>query len=230
MVTVALSTFAQRVGLDEDSATLETALTHSSYAAEHDVASNERLEFLGDAVVDLAVAEFVLAQFPTLSEGDASILRARVVNENALANAARVLDIGAAMRVGKGVLKENGLERSSLLADAFEAVTAAVYLDRGIEAAKDFVLEALAPAIAEAASAETMLDPKTRLRQWCEAEGHDVPHYEVEALGPSHDVTFVATVRVAGAEVRGEGRSKKRAETAAAIAAWEEVHAGITRS
>jgi ribonuclease-3 len=230
VVTAALSTLAQRVGLDEDSATLEIALTHSSYAAEHDVASNERLEFLGDAVVDLAVADYVVSTFAHLSEGDASILRARVVNESALAAAAREIDLSSFIRVGRGVLKENGLERDSLLADAFEALTAALYLDRGFAEAKAFVLALLEPAILEAANAETTLDPKTRLRQWCETSGLAVPQYAVHAHGPSHDVTFVATVRVASVEATGEGRSKKRAETAAAQAAWEELNAGITRS
>ncbi len=213
---------AARLGLDPASALLLTALTHSSYAAEHEVESNERLEFLGDAVVDLAIADLIVTRHPELNEGSGSLVRSRVVNEGALANAARQLDLGAVMRVGRGVKKELGTERPSLLADAFEAVVAAVYFERGYDAAKEFVHHALARDVSEAALAPSDVDPKTRLRQWAEARGLGTPHYEVVGEGPAHSTTYVATVRVGDLIAVGEGRSKKSAEGQAARSAWRE--------
>jgi ribonuclease-3 len=219
----ALDTVAERVGLAPASPLLVTALTHSSYASEHDVESNELLEFLGDAVVDLAVADLIVTRYPDLNEGTGSLVRSRVVNEASLAGAARRLDLHEALRVGRGVRKEKGTERPSLLADAFEAVVAALYLERGFEVARAFVIDALEDDVAEASKEPGEVDPKTVLRQWTEAAGLGTPSYDVEATGPSHDVTFVARVR-AGSKVLGvaEGRSKKAAEGAAARAALAE--------
>jgi ribonuclease III len=216
-----LDSVAERVGLDPSSSLLHTALTHSSYAAEHDVESNERLEFLGDAVVDLAVADLIVTRYPDLNEGTGSLVRSRVVNEAALARAARAIDLGPALRVGRGVIKENGAERPSLLADAFEALVAALYLENGYDAARSFVQLALADEVEAASLQPGEVDPKTRLRQWAEASGRGTPLYSVISEGPSHDVTFIATV-VLGGEVlsSGEGRSKKSAEANAAHAAW----------
>ena len=216
-----LNALAERVGLAPTSELLLVALTHSSYAAEHDCESNERLEFLGDAVVDLAVADLIITQYPDLNEGTGSLVRARVVNEASLADAAKRYDLADALRIGRGVRKEHGLERPSLLADAFEAVTAALYLERGYDVAKAFVQTSLADAVAEAALRPGEVDPKTRLRQWSEAQGLGTPAYEVVADGPSHDTTFTASVAVAGRSASGQGRSKKAAEANAADAAWE---------
>jgi ribonuclease-3 len=212
---------AERVGLSASSELLVVATTHSSYAAEHDCASNERLEFLGDAVVDLAVADLIVTSYPELNEGAGSIVRAHVVNEAALAEAARDIDLAAAMRIGRGVAKEHGLERPSILADAFEAVVGALYLEAGYETAKSFVHAALAARVADAATRSGEVDPKTRLRQWFESAGLGVPVYETVADGPSHDVTFSTALRVGDVVAHGSGRSKKSAETQAAIAAWE---------
>lgn len=215
-----LDTVAERLGLDPSSPLLLTALTHSSFAAEHSVESNERLEFLGDAVVDLAIADLIVTRYPQLDEGSGSLVRSRVVNEEALARAARQLELGEVLRVGRGVRKENGAERPSLLADAFEAVVAALYFERGYDVAKEFVHAALADDVAEAALAPGDVDPKTRLRQWAESHGLGTPLYEVSAEGPAHAVTFYATVRVGDLVAVGEGRSKKSAEGEAARAAW----------
>jgi ribonuclease-3 len=220
-MTPSLDTVAERLGLDPASPLLVTALTHSSFAAEHEVDSNERLEFLGDAVVDLAVADLIITRYPDLDEGSGSLVRSRVVNEAALARAARHLELGAVLRVGRGVKKENGAERPSLLADAFEAVVAALYLDLGYDAAKEFVQAALADDVTHAALAPSDVDPKTRLRQWAEANGLGTPTYEVNAEGPAHSVTYYATVRVGDLVAVGEGGSKKNAEGQAARAAWE---------
>ncbi len=214
---------AYRVGLAASSPWLEIALTHSSYAAEHAVTSNERLEFLGDAVIDLAVADLIVTRYPELNEGSGSLVRSRVVNEAALANAARRLDLGAALRVGRGVVKEDGARRPSLLADAFEAVVAALYFERGYEVAKGFVQSTLAEDVALARRDPGDVDPKTQLRQWAEARGMGTPTYDVAATGPPHEVTFRATVRVGGEVVAwGEGSSKKSAESRAAQSAWLE--------
>jgi ribonuclease-3 len=217
-----LDALGQRVGLAGSSPLLALALTHSSYAAEHGVESNERLEFLGDAVVDLAVADLIVTSYPTLNEGTGSLVRSRVVNENSLAGAAQRLDLASAMRIGRGVAKENGHERPSLLADAFEAVVAAIYLERGYDVAKAFVHDALAQDVAAAAQQPGDVDPKARLRQWSEANGHGTPVYKVTSTGPSHDVTYYANVEVTGLIGRGEGRSKKSAEASAAEDAWEQ--------
>ncbi|HUX04803.1 MAG TPA: ribonuclease III [Acidimicrobiales bacterium] len=217
-----LHSFAEHLGLSPESEWLAQALTHSSYAAEHDCVSNERLEFLGDAVVDLAVADLIFTAYPALNEGSGSLVRSRVVNESALAGAARHLELAKYVRVGRGEVKSRGLERASLLADAFEAVVAAVFLERGYESAKRFVADQLGAVVAEAALAPDDVDPKTRLRQWCESSGLGTPVYEVHAEGPAHATTFRATVAIGG-EVRGAGHgsSKKIAETQAARDAWE---------
>ena len=216
-----LDTVAERLGLAPSSPLLLRALTHSSYAAEHDIASNERLEFLGDAVVDLAIADLIVTRYPELDEGTGSLVRSRVVNEAALANAAKGLGLGDALRVGRGVQKENGTQRPSLLADAFEAVVAALYLERGYDVAKSFVHAALADAVRSASIEPGDVDPKTQLRQWAEAAGLGTPRYHVSSSGPAHDVRFVATVRVGKTiEASGEGPSKKSAEARAAHVAW----------
>jgi ribonuclease-3 len=217
-----IDALAHRLGLPADSVLLATALTHSSYAAEHGVESNERLEFLGDAVVDLVVADAIITQHPELDQGTGSLARSRVVNEASLARAAAQLQLGEFVRLGRGERKSHGENRPSLLADAFEAVVAAIYLETGFAAARDFVLEHLSSTLEEAAASPEEVDPKSRLRQWSEARGSGVPIYEVIADGPSHAMTFTATVRV-GTRVlgAGRGRSKKAAELDAARAAWE---------
>ena len=217
-----LDALAQVVGISPTSERLLTALTHSSYASEHNCESNERMEFLGDAVVDLAIADLIVRDYPELNEGTGSLVRSRVVNEATLARAAQVLELGQYLRIGRGVKKENGLERPSLLADAYEAVVAALYLDNGYDDAKEFVQRTLGEDVARASLQPSEVDPKTRLRQWSEAAGFGVPVYTVTSSGPSHDVSFISTVEV-GTDIRatGEGRSKKSAEAQAALAAWE---------
>jgi ribonuclease-3 len=220
-VVSSLDSVAERVGLAPTNPQLLTALTHSSFATEHEVDSNELLEFLGDAVVDLAIADLIITRYPELNEGSGSLVRSRVVNEAALAEAAKRLGLGDALRVGRGVKRENGAERPSLLADAFEAVVAAIYLERGYDAARNFVHDSLANDVERASKMPGDVDPKSLLRQWAEATGRGRPTYEVRSEGPSHDATFIATVRVGDAIVAfAEGRSKKSAESLAAQTAW----------
>jgi ribonuclease-3 len=217
-----VAALAVQLGLAPGSLALRQALTHSSYAAEHGGDSNERLEFLGDAVVDLAVADFIVVNYPDFNEGACSVLRSRVVNEDSLALAARELDLGDYVRLGRGVVKERGDERNSLLADTFEAVIAAVYLERGYEQAQEVVVTRLRGAIVDSSHVDT-LDAKTRLRRWAESQNLGAPVYQVTSSGPSHDVTFLATVSVGPLLVSASGPSKKRAEANAATAAWEEL-------
>jgi len=220
------SELAVRVGLPATSPLLEVALTHSSFAAENDRESNERLEFLGDAVVDLAVADLIVTDYPRLDQGEASLVRSRVVNEASLARAAARLDLARHVRLGRGEIKKAGRERPGLLADAFEALVAALYLERGYGAARSFVAEQLAGDVAEAARTPNEVDPKARLTQWAVETGRARPVYDVVAEGPSHARVFRAVVRVDGDELgRGEGTSKKAAEVTAASAALERRHA-----
>ncbi len=217
-----LEPLAEHLGLEPDSPALAVALTHSSYAAERGGESNERLEFLGDAVVDLAVADLIVREHPHLNEGQASLVRSRVVNEAALARAAVRLDVGGYVRLGRGEVKSRATERASLLADVFEALVAALYLERGYEAARAFVADALADEVADAVANPSGVDPKTRLRQWADARGLGEPVYHVIGEGPAHATTFEASVLLEGVVVgTGRGRSKKAAEGAAALCAYE---------
>ena len=222
LLTSTLEALANHLGISPESELLHVALTHSSYAAEHDCISNERLEFLGDAVVDLAVADLITREYPELNEGTGSLVRSRVVNEGSLASLARRLELGSNIKVGKGEIKSGGTDRDSLLADAFEAVVAALYLENGFQSACDFVQAMMADDVSDASLAPDEVDPKTQLRQWSEQLGHGTPVYEVTGSGPLHATTFEATVRVGSLLVAsGHGRSKKSAESQAAKAALE---------
>ncbi|MEI6710013.1 MAG: ribonuclease III [Actinomycetota bacterium] len=223
LLTVSNTELSARLGVSTENEMLLVALTHSSYAKEHHATSNERLEFLGDAIVDLIVAQHLYSAFPTIDEGEATIARSQVVNEAALARFARVLDLGSLLRVNKGVEREGGRERDSILADAFEAVIAAVYLERGLEHTTEVLLSLLGQAIAEAVAHPMHADPKAQLRKWSESNGKGQPTYEVTADGPSHAVQFVAQVLIGGEVIAtGQGTSRKSAEAQAALTAWNE--------
>jgi ribonuclease-3 len=215
-----------------DSARLDAALIHRSYCAEHPVASsNERLEFLGDAVLGLVVTVYVFEEFPDLPEGELAKLRASVVNAEVLAQVATEIDLGPALLLGKGEDGSGGRDKPSILADAIEAVIAAVYLDGGWDAAHDLVLGLLEDRIRAAATGPGGQDYKTRLQELAARRFDQLPRYQVRAEGPDHSKQFFATVRLNG-ETRGEGegRSKKQAEQAAARAAWENLHDTEERS
>jgi ribonuclease-3 len=206
-----------------DRSHLENALVHRSYCAEHDVAeSNERMEFLGDAVLGLSVTDHVFAAYPTLPEGELAKLRASVVNAEVLAELATEVGLGPALRLGKGEDASGGRTKASILADAMEAVIAAVYLDAGWEAADELVLRLLGGRIREGAAGPGGHDYKTRLQELAARRFDQLPRYHVRAEGPDHSKQFYASVTIAG-EVRGEGegRSKKQAEQAAARSAWD---------
>ncbi len=205
-----------------DPSLLELALTHRSWCAEHPGNdSNERLEFLGDAVLSLVVTDYVYRTYPALREGHLAKLRADVVSAPTLADAARRLGIGSALRLGRGEVFSAGHEKTSILADSFEALVGAVYLDGGWSAAEDFVVTHLGERIGSAATGPGAEDFKTRVQELVARLGYRALTYEIHAEGPDHEKRFTARLVVDGVE-RGEGRgtSKKQAEQAAARQAW----------
>ena len=201
---------------------LTTAMAHRSWCAENPGReSNERLEFLGDAVLGLVVTDFIYATYPGLAEGELAKLRASVVNASVLAEVGAVLDLGSAILLGRGEDSSGGREKPSILADAVEALIGAVYLDGGWGAASELVMALIGDLIAEAASGPGGQDYKTRLQELLARRGEDQPTYAVRDEGPDHAKRFFASVRVGGRLLgRGEGRSKKQAEQAAAREAW----------
>jgi ribonuclease-3 len=201
-----------------DPTTLLRSLAHRSWCAEHGEAeSNERLEFLGDSVLGLVVTHYVFLHFPHLPEGQLSEVRAGVVNARVLAEVADELDLGAHILLGKGEDAAGGRAKQSILADAFEAVVAAVYLDAGFPTARDLVLRCLQDRIAEAAAGPGGRDYKTRLQELTASRSLGRPRYLVRDEGPDHAKHFYATVLVGDEPYgEGEGRSKKQAEQAAA--------------
>lgn len=206
----------------DDEELLSRALTHRSWCAEwpgHD--SNERLEFLGDAVLGLVVTDHIFRTYPDLPEGELAKVRAAVVSAAALAGVAEDLGLGAALRLGRGEDASGGREKPSILADATEAVIGAVYIDGGWEAAVELVMGFAAERIVEAASGPGGDDYKTRLQEMSAQRFESLPRYELTERGPDHAKHFRATVLV-GDDITGsgEGRSKKQAEQAAARNAW----------
>lgn len=199
------------------------ALAHRSWCAEHPgTRSNERLEFLGDAVLGLVVTSHLFRTYPDLPEGELAKVRASLVSSAALAEVAAELRIGDAMLLGKGENASGGREKPSILADATEALIGAVYLEGGWEAAETMVMKLLGDRIASAAAGPGGQDYKTRLQELCARTFDHLPVYKVSDRGPDHAKQFDATV-VVRSEVRGRGhgRSKKQAEQAAAKEAWE---------
>ena len=207
-----------------DPALLSEALSHSSYANDHRAAhlnSNERLEFLGDSVLGFVTAEFLFVQHPDLPEGDLTRIRAALVCEQSLYEVARKLELGKYLKLGRGEEAGGGRERTSILADATEAVFAAVYLDGGIGAASQLIHRVLLDAEKEEAVEERRKDYKTALQELIQrTPGRTITYQLVEETGPDHCRVFVMEVSVDGqVSGRGEGRSKKEAELFVVIAA-----------
>jgi ribonuclease III len=206
---------------------LVDALTHRSYLNEvgrSGVVSNERLEFLGDAVLALVSAEMVYRERPTEPEGRLTQLRVALVRTTTLAEFARDLGLGAYLRLGRSEAGLGGRDRESVIAAAFEAVLGAIYLDGGLAAAERFLDPLLHAALARATAQQSIKDAKSRLQELAQGQLGVTPRYQlVSTEGPSHDRRFVAEVLV-GAYVaaRGEGRSKQQAEQAAAAHALED--------
>lgn len=203
---------------------LEEALNHSSYANEHrgGPGSNERLEFLGDSVLGFVSAEYLFRNHPDLPEGDLTRMRASLVCEQSLYDVARELELGSYLKLGRGEEAGGGRERQSILADAVEAVFAAVYLDGGIQAVRELIVRVL---LSQAAETQERKDYKTTLQEVVQRHSGQVLTYHMIAQsGPDHDKTFLFEVRLNDQSVgRGEGRSKKEAEQAAAKDALEKM-------
>lgn len=204
-----------------DRTLLNRALSHRSWCAENGgVPSNERLEFLGDAVLGWVVADLVFTRYPEDEEGALTARRINVVQEAALAAIARGIDLGASLRLGNGERQAGGAEKASILSDAFEAVLAAAYLDGGATVASAMVERLVGPHLAELSDRSAHHDHKTELQELCAHTGRPSPEYVLSSVGPDHAKVFTADVMVDGRSVgTGEGGSKKAAEQAAAAAA-----------
>ena len=205
----------------ENPALLQEALTHSSYANEHGMARvecNERLEFLGDAVLSTVVAEYLYRTYPDVEEGNLSKHRAALVCESALADFARELNLGDYLLLGKGEAKNNGNERDSILSDCFESVIAAIYLDGGMRAAEKFIHRHL---LQEAGRMDLGRDYKTELQEVIQQNPEEKLRYvHVGEEGPDHDKTFLVEIRLnSNVIATGKGHSKKQAEQNAAAEA-----------
>ncbi|HVE50357.1 MAG TPA: ribonuclease III [Casimicrobiaceae bacterium] len=200
------------------------ALTHRSYGASH----NERLEFVGDAVLNCVVALSLHERFPESHEGDLSRMRASLVNRDTLAEVARRIGIGEAIRLGEGEHKSRGSDRPSILADALEALYGAVFIDGGFDAAKSIIDSTFGQVLRDADPQALGKDAKTRLQEWLQARRIPVPEYRVaEVSGEAHAQTFSVECSIAslGIATRGEGSSRRTAEQAAAAAAYAAVTA-----
>ncbi|QIZ34285.1 ribonuclease III [Saccharopolyspora sp. ASAGF58] len=216
------------LGVELDAELLTLALTHRSYAYENGgLPPNERLEFLGDAVLGLVITDHLYTEHPDLPEGQLAKLRASVVNMHALAGVARGLGeggLGEYLLLGRGEELTGGRDKASILADGLEAVLGAVYLAKGIGVARDVVHRLFQPLLAEAPQRGAGLDWKTSLQELTASTGLGVPEYRVEEQGPDHRKEFSAYVAVGGQTYgRGDGRTKKEAEQKAAEAAWRQL-------
>lgn len=194
---------------------LRQALTHSSYGLPH----NERLEFLGDGVLNCAIAALLCRRFPSVTEGDLSRLRANLVNQAALAEVAARLDLGTWLRLGEAELRGGGVGRPSILADALEAVWGAVYLDGGFEVALDAIERAFTPWLEALDPNAPEKDPKTRLQEWLQGRRMALPLYQLQQVsGAAHQQHFEVDCTIAALQIttRGEGASRRAAEQMAA--------------
>lgn len=199
----------------EDASLLRTALTHRSYGTPH----NERLEFLGDGVLDCVIAAVLYGRFPGLQEGDLSRLRARLVCQDSLHQLAQALDLGKMLRLGEGEMKSGGHRRPSILADALEAVFGAIYLDGGFERAHEVIARLYLPMLEGLLPGEMMKDAKTRLQEWLQGHRKALPQYQlVETSGAAHEQRFQVACLIEVPPVRtvGMGTSRRLAEQAAA--------------
>ncbi len=210
-----------------EEASLEQALTHRSAGGRH----NERLEFLGDAVLGLVIAETLYDRLPEAPEGDLTRLRAALVNREALAQIARDAGLEGSLTLGEGERKTGGQRRESILADALEALIGASFQVAGFEAARDFVLRLYEERLSDLPSAESLKDPKTRLQEFLQGRGEALPDYRVlEVSGPDHRREFLVETWLTGLGwgCQGRGPSRRRAEQVAAQMALEKLQTGKT--
>jgi len=223
-----LAEFQHRLGFKfSDESLLRLALTHPSIAHEQDAATphNQRLEFLGDAVLGVVLSRHLYATFPEADEGLLTKSRAKLVNATALAMHGRGLDLGTHLILSRGEENTGGRTRPSILADAFEALLGAIFLDGGFAAAQEFILREFTANCAELAQTAGIDNPKGELQEFLQAKSPEPPIYHlISAEGPDHDRDFVCAVLHGGAELaRGTGKSKKAAESNAAAAALKKL-------
>jgi ribonuclease-3 len=206
-----------------DSSLLRLALTHPSVAHEQSVAlqTNQRLEFLGDAVLQLVLTRELYEKFPAFGEGPLTKARAELVNRRSLAERARKLGLGRYLLLSRGEEISGGRERPSALADTFEALLGAIFLDGGFDAGRDFILRQFSEALGGVSAIPILENPKGELQEFLQSVSSEAPRYHVASVtGPDHDRVFVCTVHHNGTELaRGRGKSKKTAESEAALAA-----------
>ena len=208
---------------------LETALTHRSYVNENPqlaIADNERYEFLGDSVLGLCVSDLLIKKYADLAEGALSKIRAVIVNEKPLAELSHKLDIGTCLLLGKGEEISGGRSKDSLLANAFEAVIAAIYLDSGFTRTKSILKKLMGSLLNDDSLNYQYFDYKTALQEFCQKTYKTAPVYRiVDSCGPDHAKTFDVEVTIADKVIQaGSGKSKKEAEKQAAQKAWQELH------
>lgn len=211
----------QNIGIEfSNKLLLETSVTHRSYLNEHrDVPEhNERLEFLGDAVLELIVSDYLYRKFADRAEGELTSFRSALVRTDSLAESAKKLKIGEYLRLSRGEEESGGREKDYLLANAFEAILGAIYLDKGYEKARDFVYRTLIPKLAEIVEYRLDIDNKTKIQELAQSEYKTTPTYEViDEQGPDHDKTFTVVVKIDDKIIgKGTGSSKQKAEEKAA--------------
>jgi ribonuclease III len=210
---------------------LNESLRHSSFVNEQTdpyMSDNERLEFLGDAVLNLAVGHILMLRYPDLKEGDLSRMRANLVNESQLASIARNIDLGSYIKLGKGEIQTKGCEKKSILADTFEAVIAAVYLDGGFEAAFRITNNHLSLLLNSDTTPTANYDYKSQIQELVQTTHRKMPIYRVvQESGPDHDKTFKVQLKVGEIQTEGIGKSKKMAEQDAAQKSLEILKSNI---
>jgi ribonuclease-3 len=221
-VTEELAELLAALGGDVSADLVDRAVTHRSYAYENGgLPTNERLEFLGDSVLGLVITEELYRRHPDLPEGQLAKLRAAVVNSRALSEVARRIDVGRYLRLGRGEEASGGRDKSSILADALEALLGAAYLATGIERTRSLIMRLFADLLDSAAQLGAGLDWKTSLQELAAGRAIGVPEYLVSESGPDHAKSFHAIAIIGGRHLgEGDGRSKKEAEQRAAEQAW----------
>ena len=199
------------------------AMTHRSVSGKN---NNERMEFLGDSILGVVITEALFDGLPKAPEGYLSRLRASLVNEAVLAEISIELELGDLLRLGSGELKSGGFRRSSILADALEALIAAVFLERGMEAAKSFVLSLFEQRLQDLPEEDELKDPKSRLQEYLQSRGHDLPKYSlISATGDAHRQTFTTECRIDSLNIitQGVSTSRRKAEQQSAAKAYQQV-------
>ena len=218
-----LDALSEKLGVEINRELLKLAMTHRSYSYEHgNIPNNERLEFLGDSVLGFVVTSHIYETLTNLPEGEMTKVKNAVVSARALAVVAAELSLGEYLLLGKGELATDGRNKPNLLADAFEAILGAAYMSNGFDAARALVEKFVFPLLDNPDEIRANSDPKTTLQERIQALGRGTPNYKTRFEGPDHNRDYFSTLYVNGEEIsHGEGRTKKNAETAAAVTALE---------